>query len=96
MVQPELLVEFERPVLEIAADDTNLTARIGRLAAAGWFSEPRTAGNVRSELARIGNDPGGNNIPRSLQSWMERGILAKSGDTFTLAAGVTIRMKEVA
>lgn len=93
MVQPELEVEIERKVISYASND-GYSGRMAALIANGFFTETKTGGAVRKELARTGPDPGGSgSLYNPLKAFVRDGILTQEGDGFRIAPGVKVNTK---
>lgn len=93
-VQPEMIVEYERRTETL--DGSSLRGRIAQLIHGGFFDEPRTNGNVVTELRRIGTEPNSGNVSRQLADLIASGFLTRVGnDRYQKAPGVKIREREL-
>ena len=87
--RPELVIEVEPRIVTI--DGATMRGRVARLLASGWFSDARTTGSTRKELARTGTDPGGGGqLSDILAGFVRDGFLERSGDGYQRAAGCQV------
>lgn len=94
MTQPEIIVGYERKVEEL--DGSSLRGRIAGLLADGFLDEPRTNGNVTSELKRIGTEPNSGNVSRAIADLISSRFLTRVGaDKYQRAPGVKVTKKSI-
>jgi hypothetical protein len=85
--KPRIVVEVTPRV--VTYDGNTTKGRIARLMAEGWFAEPRAAAAVRTELSRIGADPGGGTADH-VSDFAKAGFLVREGTKFRLAPGAEV------
>jgi len=91
---PELVVEVTPRVMTVEGD--SMKGRVTRLMAKGWFDQARETGDVRKELARTGNDPGGGGtLGIMLNRFVSDGFFVREGAAFVLAPGVKVSEREL-
>ncbi len=73
-------------------DGTTLRGRLARLIAQGWFSTARKTGSVRTQLTKIGKDPGsGGQLIGLLREFKADGFLVDDGgESFIVAPGIKV------
>jgi hypothetical protein len=91
--QPEIIVEYEKTVETI--EGSTLRGRVARLIARGFMDEPKTTGNVRTELTRTGPEPNSGGLSTTLAALVGLGFLTRAGEGWVKAPGVKVTEKAI-
>jgi len=90
--QPELLVEVERPVLQISGMDAK--GKFARLIAEGFFDEARKPGDAFKELVRRGGNWANATVSNFCRSFAEEGFLTVEEGGYRKAPGAKVKIVE--
>lgn len=91
--QPELVVEFEREILQI--DGKSLAGRVARLVAQGFFDAAQSNAAASKEINRTGAQAHPGNVHKEITKLVAMGILHRAdGKCFIVAPGAKVQVKE--
>lgn len=86
--QPEIVLEIEPKKIQL--DTTSGKGRLAKLAAEGFFNQPRIPAEVKKELTKTGPEPNPSRMSEALTALVNDGFLVRGDGTYELAAGVKV------